>query len=125
MYFGFDERSFYLRLDLLKWSDISLEVKFFHPPGVVLKTGTLTRKGRQNFTLTTAGGKTFTQSTFAAEDIIEWRVALADLGLKPNDPVSFQVQILQEGIERESYPESGPIQLTVPAQEFAITKWIV
>ncbi|MGB8353519.1 MAG: glycoside hydrolase family 57 protein [Chthoniobacteraceae bacterium] len=125
LYYGFDESTLYLRLDLLKWDHISVEVKFSQPQGFVLKTGVVTRDGLQKFTITSPDGKVVTRGTFAAEDIIEWSIVLADLGVKANDPVSFHVSILQDGIERESYPEGGPIRLTVPPAEFAIRNWIV
>lgn len=125
MYFGFDDSALYLRLDLAKWDRIALALAFFRPKGVVLKTAPLNGKGEQVFTVTTPDGKAFTRNTLAAADIVEWRIALADLGVAPNDPVSFQLQILQDGIEREAYPESGPIQLTVPSAEFATRSWVV
>lgn len=125
MYFGFDENALFLRLDLLKWDHIALAVKFFQPEGFLLKTEVIHRNGAQNYSVTTPSGKVFSQNTFAAEDIIEWRIALADLALKAGTAISFQVQILQDGIERESYPEGGPIKLTVPTLEFALQNWIV
>jgi len=125
MYFGFDENAFYLRLDLMKWGQIALKLKFYQPEGFILKTNIIERNGIQQYTVTTKTGRTFTQNSFAAADVIEWRISLADLALKVNAPLSFQVQILQDGIERESYPESGPIQLAVPKTEFAGRKWVV
>ena len=125
MYFGFDDNTFYLRLDLLKWDHIAVSVKFFQPEGFLLKTGVINRGGQQAYTITTPAGKALKRETFAAADIIEWSVAVADLGLVAKAAVSFQVSVLQDGIERESYPESGPIQLTVPSAEFAIRNWVV
>ena len=125
LYFGFDEQALYLRLDLAKWENLSLAVKFFQPANFILKTKPLTRKGAQEFTIKTPGAIEIKRTTLAAREIIEWEIALLDLALKPNDPVSFQIQILQDGIERECYPESGPIQLTVPSPEFALGNWIV
>jgi len=125
MYFGFDESRLYLRLDLLKWDHLSVAVNFSKPQGVVLKTDVITRNGKQSFTITNPDGKVVKRETLAARDIIEMSIALADLGLLAKATVSFQVMVIQEGIEREAYPENGPIQLQVPAPEFAVQNWVV
>jgi hypothetical protein len=39
--------------------------------------------------------------------------------------VQFQVKILHDGIERECYPESAPIELAIPNGDAALTQWVV
>src|SRR5579862_828044 len=125
MFFGFDAESFYLRIDLLKWDRVALVLTFAQPAGVSLHTGPLTRDGKQHFTLKRPHKKGLTRDTLAAAEIIELAVALSDLGVAKGDPLSFRVQILQDGIERELYPESDLVKLTVPSGEFSLEKWMV
>jgi alpha-amylase/alpha-mannosidase (GH57 family) len=125
LWFGFSEESLYLRLDLAHWDRLSLGVKFLQPGGFALKSGVITRKGADGYVIVTPGGVELRRETIAAAEIIEWEISLLDFTLKPGDPVSFQLKIFQDGIELESYPEAGPIQLTVPAPEFAMQRWIV
>jgi alpha-amylase/alpha-mannosidase (GH57 family) len=123
--FGFNEESLFLRIDLAKWGAVSVGVSFLQPRGFSLKTPTLTRTGQQSYILITPGGVELGRETIAAAEIIELEIALLDLALKPGDSVAFQVHVLQDGIDREQYPEGGPIQLTVPSPEFAMQNWIV
>lgn len=123
--FGFNEDALFLRFDLVKWEPVSLVVTFQQPRGFSLKTAPLKRTGTQSYVIVTPGGIELRRENLAAAEIIEIEVALLDLALKPGDPVTFQVQLFRDGIERESYPETGPIQLTVPSPEFAMLSWIV
>ncbi len=125
MFFGFDASCLYLRLDMLKWERVSLVLSFSQPAGFTLHTPPLTREGRQSFAIKRARGKELIRDTFAAADTIEWAVALADLRVAKGDPISFRLQILQDGIEREIYPESDHIKLTVPSDEFILENWVV
>jgi len=125
MFFGFDAANFYLRLDLLKWDRVSLVLSFSQPAGVSLRTAPLTRDGMQSFFIKKPHRKELVRHTLAAVDIIEWAVSLSDLGLAKSDPLSFRLQILQDGIEREIYPESDPVKLSVPSEEFTLENWFV
>jgi len=125
MQFGFSEESLCLRIDPRKWGEISLAVRFFQPDRFLLKTKPLSRSGRQEFTITTPGGIEIKRTTLAAADIIEWEIALLDLALKPGATVAFQLAIFQDNIERERYPEGGPVQLTVPGPEYAMQHWVL
>jgi alpha-amylase/alpha-mannosidase (GH57 family) len=125
MYFGFGEESLFLRIDPRKWEAVSLAVRFFQPDRFLLKTKPLARDGGQEFTITTPSGVEIKRATLAAAEIIEWEIALLDLALKPGDTVAFQLRVLQDGIERERYPESGPVQLTVPGPGYAMELWAV
>jgi len=125
MFFGFDDASFYLRLDLSKWDRVSLILTFSEPAGFLLRTPPLKREGRQSFFIKRPRRKQLVRDTLAAVDIIEWAVSLSDLGLAKSDPLSFRLQILQDGIEREIYPESDPVKLSVPSEEFTLENWFV
>jgi hypothetical protein len=125
MLFGFDADNFHLRLDLAKRSGIALNIVFDKPAGFSAATGDIAKNGSHPFTITGADGRSIQRSTLAADTTVEWAIALADLGLKPGDPLSFHVLILQAGIELERCPESAPVQLKTPSPEFALENWLV
>ncbi len=125
MYFGNDERYFYLRLDLRKWGRVSLSVQFHEPAGVTLKTGTLTRQGLQDYLLTKADGTVVTLKNLASAEIVELSIPLAEMGVGPGAQVHFQVRLSEDGIERECYPESVPIQFPLLSEEFSLQNWMV
>ena len=124
-YFGFGEESFFLRLDLRKRDEFLIVVRFFQPDGFVAGLKPPAQGARREFTIVTPGGVELTRETIAAGEIIEWEIALADLALKAGDPVAFQVGILQDGIEREHYPENGPVRINVPGPGYAMEHWVV
>jgi hypothetical protein len=125
IFFGADEATFYLRIDLRKWAAISVVVRFEQPAGIVVETPPLKRIGRQTFTVKTLGGKSVTRETLAAREIIELAVPLEDLGVVGEVPVAFQLRIFEEGIERECYPETGTFQFTLDGEDSTLRNWIV
>jgi alpha-amylase/alpha-mannosidase (GH57 family) len=126
IHFGFSEDALFVRIDPAKWQpNTSFQIVFFQPRGFILKTGPVTRSGLQGFTIVTPKGVELKRENFAAAEIAEWEIPLLDLAIKPGANVAFQVRVFQDGLERESYPEGGPIQLTVAAPEFAMHHWIV
>jgi alpha-amylase/alpha-mannosidase (GH57 family) len=125
MFFGFGEEFLYLRLDLANWDSVSLVVRFLQPYGYVASSGPVRRGRIQPFTLSTPVNGEVRRDTLRADDIVEWGIALSDLEVRPAQPVSFLLKIFKDGIERESYPEAGPIQLVVPTADFAMQSWMV
>ena len=71
----------------------------------------------------TAGEKPARRKTIAALTTLELSIPLADLG--GGGMVSFQVTVLQEGIERERYPENVRIRFELPGEEYALEHWLV
>ncbi len=125
IWFGGDDERLYLRLDLHKWERVVLEVRFQAPRPVVVETGLLERGLRQKFTVTGPEGGPVIRETLAVDDYAAFSVSFADLGLEKPGPLSFQVRLLQAGIERERYPETAPFQFTLPGEEYALQNWMV
>jgi hypothetical protein len=123
--FGHDSENFYLRFDLHKWADTSLQIEFRGSVNVTVRSGTITNGTGQQFTITRGDQPPLTRDTLAAKRIIELALALDDLGLKPGEPVSFQVKVYVDGIERERYPESVPIQFTLLGEEHLLENWLI
>jgi hypothetical protein len=108
-----------------KWVPLSLRLEFAQPRGIVAITPVLHRDGPQSFTLRNGDGKDVVRHSLAVREIVEWGIPFADLGLAPGDPFAFQVRLFREGIEVECYPESAPLQLSVPTAEFSLASWVV
>jgi len=125
IYFGTDDRTFFLRVDLRKWELLALAVQFHQPPGIVVRTGMLARHGAGEFTIEMPSGEKRTRTSLVAKDGIKLAIPLADLGLDGEASVAFQLRVLRDGIERESYPETAPIQFTLLGADFALRNWIV
>ena len=123
--FGFDKTRLCLRLDLAKWKGISLAINFAQPAGYIARTLPLENAGRQVFAIKRNRGKELSRDTLAVGETLVWTILLSDLGVGEGDPVSFRVQILQGGMEREAYPENDPIKLTAPSGEFELANWVV
>jgi alpha-amylase/alpha-mannosidase (GH57 family) len=123
--FGFDSDNLYLRLDPVKWGDFTLEVVFAVPSGIRARVGPVAPDGPLPYEFEKNGTRALRDGLFAAKEVVEWALPVGDLGAMPGDPVAFQVRVLVDGIEREIYPESGPIQVTVPDAAFAAKTWIV
>jgi alpha-amylase/alpha-mannosidase (GH57 family) len=125
IFFGNDERFLYLRCDFRKWDSVSLLVRFHQPAGYALETGALAQTGAQEFALRKPDGKTVARDTLAVDDILELAVPLADLGITGEGQVAFQLKVLKDGIERECYPETTPIQFALLGADFALRNWTV
>jgi alpha-amylase/alpha-mannosidase (GH57 family) len=125
IWFGNDQRSFFLRLDLLKRDSVSFEIQFQAPAAVKITIPPLVSSGPHEYSVEQTGGSTARRTSIAVGEIIEMAVSFADLGLSAPGPVSFQLKVLQDGIERERYPESVPFQFTLPGEEFALQNWMV
>ena len=104
IFFGNDERHLYVRCDFRKWEPVSLLIRFQQPADYSVETGALTRTGLQEFTLRQPDGTAVARKTLAVEDILELAIPLEDLGLEGEGEIAFQVEVLEEGSERECHP---------------------
>ena len=124
IHFGSDDRAFYLRLDFAQRRPFSLVVEFHEPDGMTVRSALLAERGRHTLTIT-RDGAALDEAAAALGDLLEVEFPLADLGLAPGTPVSFQVRVFVDEIERECYPEHCPIQFTLLGAEWALEHWMV
>ena len=101
--FGNSEETLFVRVELDRPAVATLIVQFHQPSEVRLEK---------------VLGPTDRKSVIFA-------VPLAGLGAVGEAPVAFQVKLIQDGIERECYPESVPIQFTLLGHDFVLRNWIV
>ena len=133
--YGFDEESFFLRIDPLDKEAIGggeeykVHVHFTAPREVRLSFA-LTRgnshRPRCELSLRENGrrvGKKCACGELAMDRIIELSVPFRDLGFKKREDAGFYVQVKTGTIEVERHPHGGFIAFTVPDEDFEIAHW--
>ena len=127
LYYGFDVKHLYLRLDpaetpqrtaevasrirlMVLGADRQLRVDFDFAPDGALRTGRL-------------DGAEVGRSTF--RDVLELAVPFAALGLAAGNDLAFAVLVLRGEVEVERLPRHGFLTLTVPSDDFERVHWRV
>ena len=124
MHYGCDSDNLYLRVDLKRWGQFKFAVTFHQPGDVLALTPPLTHSLHGALTLNVRGQQR-PAGTFATGEIVEFAIPFAELGAQAGATIQFQMKLFHNGIERECYPESAPIELTVPSPEAALAEWRV
>ena len=122
--YGFDEAQMYIRIDLRRWGQFKLALTFHHPAGVMIITPALSQGLHANLTRTERGTE-LSVGVIAAGEIVELAIPFRDLGIAAGSILQFQLKLFHNGIERECYPESAPIEFTVPDAETRMAQWAV
>jgi alpha-amylase/alpha-mannosidase (GH57 family) len=129
LFFGFGSSNFYLRLDLSRHPE-AITIRFLlpHPARVTLRRP---RTGALETLFETSGdGVLFTPAP-ATNLLSHWGRSLNVsiprelLRVEPGHEFAFFVQLLENGLQRERYPERGAIELTAPGKDFEAEKWFV
>ncbi len=121
--FGCDDTNLHLRCDLRRWGRFQIVLVIHAPTPLVLQTPPLARK--LDAPLTIRGVVAKEAGRVIASDAIHIVLPFSDLQAKPTSSVQFQVKVFHDGIERECYPESAPIEIAVPGEDAALVNWIV
>ncbi len=121
--FGCDFTNLHLRCELARWGQFQLVVVVHSPTSCVLQTPPLARNLRaplmlRNRTVREAGH-------VSVSEVVHLVIPFSELKAAPGSLLQFQVKIFHDGIERECYPESAPIELQVPGEDAALVNWIV
>jgi alpha-amylase/alpha-mannosidase (GH57 family) len=129
MLFGADAERLYLRFDLRQWEPFRLRIVFQEPAGAVVESEVIDRDAAPSeFSIARNGSAPIRRRTLAVAEVVEMSIGLRDLGLSgglEKAKISFQVKLLQDGQERESYPANVPIQFPLANEEAALEQWIV
>jgi len=129
LFFGFGPNDFFLRLDLSRQPE-AITIRFLlpHPARVTLRQA---HPGKISATLeTSADGVLFTSAP-APHLLVHWGRSLAIsiprqlLRVEPGHEFAFFIQLLEEGLQRERYPERGAIELSAPGKDFESEQWFV
>lgn len=125
IFFGNDAEHFYLRVELRPTEEISLAVVFQQPAGVAVKSDVLTLESAQTFTITRPEQADLLAQSLAMKDCLTLSVPLDVLQASAGQTLSFQVKLLQSGIERECYPENVSFQFKLLGADWALEHWMV
>jgi hypothetical protein len=137
LFFGFDDRNLYLRLDPIhnpdefEPTDLAVHINIRGPQDVRicfpfwygqfrLSRYRLERPDEQ-------GEWRLAEESdlIRSNEIIELAAPLNKIGAKPGDGVRMRVHIIKAGLEYEQYPTHGSIYLTVPDDAFESDNWYV
>ncbi|MDR1191211.1 MAG: alpha-amylase [Verrucomicrobiales bacterium] len=132
IYFGFNERSFFVRYEYANKAPAHIVLDFCKPAHrrLVLKRAPAAGGDYHAEIETSKDGATYhpTGATFIVrhKSRIECEVPLTVLGV-PGDgaPMAFFIQILDQGIGIEQCPERGLIEFNGPSAEFGLRNWFV
>jgi len=126
--FGFGPRDFFLRLDLSRQPEaIILRFLLPHPARITLQ--------HPGSTVAPLFESSTDGVVFAAAPAtglrVYWGLSLSIsvprslLGIEAGNEFAFFVQLLEEGLQRERFPERGAIELAVPSKDFEAEQWYV
>jgi alpha-amylase/alpha-mannosidase (GH57 family) len=121
--FGCDQKHLYIRCDLRRWGRFQIVLVFHGPSPLILQTPALSHNLQAP--LTVRGRRPSDVGQVAAGDLVEMKIPFSDLGAQPSNALQFQIKVFHDGIERECYPESAPIEVTVPGEDALLANWIV
>ncbi|HID20846.1 MAG TPA: alpha-amylase/alpha-mannosidase, partial [Planctomycetaceae bacterium] len=131
IYFGFDEKNLFLRIDTAKSArdDLKaldeLRVRFLEPPETEIRI--------QGFREDRLTAKLYRHQrsvakaavSVAVERILELSVLFRDLKRESEQPVQFYVEAFSNRQSVERAPREGVIELTVPSPDFEMIMWQV
>jgi len=129
LYFGYDEATFYLRVDLTPSTlrrfpaDGAVELSFVSPRSCRLLISS--SDGRQWQLAETACGTPPPAIAFAGSKILEVAVPLAALEVEDPGEVRFFVSFLRKGREVERFPANGFLTIPVHPSTLDQEDWIV
>jgi hypothetical protein len=131
LYFGFDARSLFVRIDCDRRARDALadydalRLGFITPASwevIILRPG----RADQELSILREGRPIETEDVRAAVgQIVEMAVPFALLNIHANDPMQFYVELLEGVQSRDRAPREGAIQLLVPTPEFEQIMWDV
>ncbi|MDR2463142.1 MAG: alpha-amylase [Verrucomicrobiales bacterium] len=131
IYFGFNEKSFFVRYEYEKKAPGHVILDFCQPSHrrLVLKRDTVSGEYRAEVEASKDGVVYApTGETFAVrhKSRLECEVPLTVLGVCGDGaPMAFFIQILDQGVGVEQCPERGLIEFNGPSAEFGLKNWFV
>lgn len=128
IHFGFDAERMMIRLDTSRFAKTDLaevdelRVGFLEPIGYDIRI----RKpvgGACETVLYRLKKSIPTRLQFAVDQIAELNVPFSDLGLEPDRPVHFFVEVIKNGQSADRAPREGAIEFRVPSPDFERIMW--
>jgi alpha-amylase/alpha-mannosidase (GH57 family) len=135
IYYGFDLRNLFLRLDPSqslqddKAVELSFFVNFLVPKGLHAEIRILPQERRATAYLFQGENSDRKEiaaiNNVAANEIIELAIPFEFLNVKPNDEIHCFITVERKGSEIEKWPYRGFIQVKVPTEDFEAMMWQV
>ena len=124
--YGFDEGSFFLRVDTEgQGEEAQVMVDFLTPDHLRLSVP-LGQAGMDLHRREDRGDILVAHlEEVAWETVLELRIAFADLGVEPLTRVRFIISFAEQGMEKERYPGTGFLSFTVPERGYERVMWYV
>ena len=127
--FGFGSEAFFLRINLSRIPEaIILRFLLPHPSRITLRRPG--SAGSAPLFEISDDGVVFTPAPATGLEA-HWGSSLIVkiprllLGIEPGHEFAFFVQLLEEGLQRERFPERGAIELKAPGKDFESEQWFV
>lgn len=128
LYFGFNHAKFYVRLDAATRPE-TVVIQMTSP--LACRATFVSRPGHGwDIKLEQSSDQVSFQSVDAPieaawDEFGVFALPLSALGWKPGETVSFFVQVLERGLQRERYPERGALEFPAPSPDFEASQWFV
>ncbi|MCX8070249.1 MAG: hypothetical protein N2738_07070, partial [Thermodesulfovibrionales bacterium] len=130
LYYGFNEKSFYIRLDPIHpFSELNDKTKIdvrIIKPAEYKYSSEIDDKGIKSRLLVLKEDKWITKRNkinVSANDIFEIEIPFDDIGVNVNDEVLFSIHIMKNGDEIERCPWRGHITFSRPSPDFEKMMW--
>lgn len=126
MHYGFDIENLYLRLDLnIKLSNkeeagqLQFLVEFAVPRPAIARFSLCDKS------LSVAAGQEGEKQIgeIACDKIIEIKIPLGQLSLKPGEEIKFSIAVLKNDMEMEHWPSRAPVSIALPSPDFKLKNW--
>lgn len=127
IYYGFSETHYFFRLDTEGLAPQKLVLSFHEPVAARLIVDTRENKG---WLETSTDGVDFQRDesavAFRTSEGIVLSVPMEKLGWQgKGEQAGFMVQLLENDIEKERYPERGLIEFSAPSPQFKLQNWFI
>lgn len=124
IWFGFDQRNLYIRIDKVadienqRFGRLNLEIEFLQP-----KAGRLSISGSE--ASMNLGEREVHTVNYKFNDLLEISVPLLEFRLRPEDVISFRLEVKEEGRLLEVWPPSEAVRIELPGPGSDSIPWII
>jgi alpha-amylase/alpha-mannosidase (GH57 family) len=123
--FGNDDRYLYLHVDAQLPGAAEIAVAFQQPEGVEIRIGPIAAPFSSPLRLRHQDGAETIAGLVVFEKVLEAAIPIEALGLRPGATVSFQLLLLESGLEIERHPCHTAIDFPLLGEEWALANWVV
>jgi alpha-amylase/alpha-mannosidase (GH57 family) len=129
IYYGFDQRHLFLRLDTnvppdsAEFADLTFRIEFIAPRRLSVSFGVPGPRTAEERNLIIEAGDPVIGASAVALDVIEIAIPFESISAPPDSTVSLRVAVSRRGKELERLPIRRAIRLRVPGPDFEAEMW--